>query len=607
MGEIYAVLNDDFSLQSVQNRRSKGGFKATIFIFVMIGLENIGFVANMVSLVIYFMNVMKFDISGSATTLTNFLGTAFMLTLLGGFISDSFVNRLNTTLAFGVIELLGYVLLIIQARKKSLQPALPCGKSSCVKGGQALLFYSAIFLMALGVGGIRGALPALGADQFNQKDSKERKYVGSFFNWFLLSITIGATIGVTIIVWVSSNTSWYMGFLISMSAATVGLIILAFGQPYFRVRVPAESPLSRVLQVFVVAVRNRKLELPENSNELYEIDDQDSSSHVECIPRSTQFRSLDKATILPKGFKPMKWRVCTVTQVEEVKILTRMMPIILSTILMNTCLAQLQTLSIQQGTIMNTRIGKFNVPPASIPVIPLIFMSVLIPVYEFAFVPIIRKITGHPNGITHLQRVGVGLVLSAISMAIAGLVEVKRKNAFNNHGEKISLFWLSFHYAIFGVADMFTLVGLMEFFYSEAPAGMRSLSTSFSWVSLSIGYFLSSVLVELTDLVTSKITKSKKGWIEGIDLNHNHVELFYWFLAILSVLNFANYLYWASWYKYKKEVSESEMEVALKVGPTNQKQEEEEGKGGGAMTESKKGLADEGKEENGRMIEEKGN
>lgn len=130
------------------------------------------------------------------------------------------------------------------------------------------------------------------------------------------------------------------------------------------------------------------------------------------------------------------------------KILTRMMPILLSTILMNTCLAQLQTFSVQQGTIMNTRISGFDIPPASITVIPLVFMSVLKPVYEFAFVQILRGITGHPNGITLLQRVGVGLVLSAISMGIAGIVEVRRKHEFNHHNHRISLFWLSFHYAI---------------------------------------------------------------------------------------------------------------------------------------------------------------
>lgn len=70
------------------------------------GLDNIGFVANMVNLVLYFMNVMHFSISGSANTTTNYLGTVFLLTLVGGLISDSYMNRLNTCLLFGGIELL---------------------------------------------------------------------------------------------------------------------------------------------------------------------------------------------------------------------------------------------------------------------------------------------------------------------------------------------------------------------------------------------------------------------------------------------------------------------------------------------------------------------
>jgi len=275
-------------------------------------------------------------------------------------------------------------------------------------------------------------------------------------------------------------------------------------------------------------------------------------------------RLLDKAAVLPKGMEASKWRVCRVTQVEEVKILTRMRPILLSTILMNTCLAQLQTFSVQQGTIMNTYIHRFDVPSASIPVIPLVFMSLLIPVYEFALVPILRKITGHPNGITHLQRVGVGLVLSAISMGIAGIIEVKRKHEFIHHNHRISLFWLSLHYAIFGIADMFTFVGLLEFFYKEAPAGMRSLSTSFSWLSLSIGYYLSTAFVELINLVTGKLSKSKTGWLEGRDMNKSHLESFYWFLAVLSILNFVNYVFWAKWYKYKTDAPIDE-EMLLKA------------------------------------------
>ena len=108
---------------------------------------------------------------------------------------------------------------------------------------------------------------------------------------------------------------------------------------------------------------------------------------------------------------------------------------------------------------------------------------------------------------------------------------------------------------------MFTLVGLMEFFYKEAPTAMRSLSTSFSWLFLSIGYFLSSAFVELIGVVTRKASKSKTGWLDGIDMNKNHLELFYWFLAILSLLNVANYVFSAKWYKYKKDVPIDEVKL----------------------------------------------
>lgn len=246
---------------------------------------------------------------------------------------------------------------------------------------------------------------------------------------------------------------------------------------------------------------------------------------------------------------------------EEVKILTRMLPIIASTIITNTCLAQLQTFSVLQGYFMDPHLGSLKIPTASIPVIPLLFMSVLIPLYEFLVVPFARKLTGHPSGITQLQRVGVGLVLLVVSMSIAGVIEVKRRDQALKYPLKpISVFWLSFQYGVFGIADMFAMVGLMEFFYKEAPKGMRSLATSFALISLSFGYFLSSAFVSIINAITKRITPSKQGWLHGEDLNQNNLNLFYWFLAILSLLNFGNYLFWASWYKYKPDNNDAKQE-----------------------------------------------
>lgn len=98
---------------------------------------------------------------------------------------------------------------------------------------------------------------------------------------------------------------------------------------------------------------------------------------------------------------------------------------------------------------------------------------------------------------------------------------------------------------------MFTLVGLMEFFYSEAPSGMRSLATSFSLLTISLGSFLSSVFVKIVEAITGRMASNGQGWLYGLDLNMNHLDRFYWLLALMSCVNFGVYVLCANWYKYR--------------------------------------------------------
>lgn len=139
----------------------------------------------------------------------------------------------------------------IQAYDKDLHPN-PCGKSSCVEGGKAVMFYTSLCLLALGAGGVKGALPTLGGDQFDSKDLKERKLLGSYFNWYLLSTILGSMVGVTAIVWVSMNRAWYWGFFIGTITALFGYIVLALGKPFYRFQPLGKSPLVRVTQVLLL-------------------------------------------------------------------------------------------------------------------------------------------------------------------------------------------------------------------------------------------------------------------------------------------------------------------------------------------------------------------
>ncbi|KAF9620646.1 hypothetical protein IFM89_013672 [Coptis chinensis] len=541
-----------------------GGMSISVLILAAFAFENMATFALSVNLITYFNGAMHYDIADAANALTNYQGTSYIITIVVAFLADTYIGRFKATAGLG--------LLTIQAHYSKLKPP-PCNifdrTAVCekVSGGNAVLMFSALYLIAIGSGGIKAALPAHGADQFDEKDPKEVRQMSSYFNWFLLATSLGAAVSLTFIVWVQDNKGFDAGFGLSTVAMVLVLIVFVSGLPRYRIQViKGTNALTEIFQVYVASIRNRKLTHPGNPKELYEIDrDKEAAVDQEFLPHRKTLRFLDKAAIQttpvsnPADVNP--WKLCRVTQVENAKIILGMIPIFCSTIIMSTCLAQLQTFSIQQGLTMDTRItNSFHIPPASLPIIPVAFLLIIIPFYDRIFVPFARKFTGHTTGITHLQRIGVGLVLSSMSMASAALLEVKRKETARNHGMldaipvleplPISVFWLSFQYFIFGIADLFTTVGLLEFFYSEAPKGLKSLSTCFLWSSMSLGYFFSTILIEIVNSATKNLTSSK-GWLAGNNINKNHVNLFYWLLSLLSMINFFNYLFWAKRYKYR--------------------------------------------------------
>ena len=69
-------------------------------------LENLAFLANASNLVMYLSHYMHFSPSKSANNVTDFMGTAFLLALLGGFLSDAFFTSYLIYLISAAIQLL---------------------------------------------------------------------------------------------------------------------------------------------------------------------------------------------------------------------------------------------------------------------------------------------------------------------------------------------------------------------------------------------------------------------------------------------------------------------------------------------------------------------
>ncbi|XP_009360402.2 protein NRT1/ PTR FAMILY 4.6 [Pyrus x bretschneideri] len=555
-------------------RGRHGGMLASSLVLVAEVLENLAYLANSSNLVMYLKDYMHLSPSKAANNVTDFMGTAFLLALLGGFLSDAFFTTYHIYLISTVIEFLGLILLTVQARLPSLKPP-SCTKDSLdnpcqeVEGGKAAMLFLGLYLVALGVGGIKGSLPSHGAEQFDESTPQGRKQRSTFFNYYVFCLACGGLIAVTLVVWIEDNKGWEWGFGIATISILLSIPVFLAGSTLYRNKIPNGSPLTTIFKVLIAATLHSCVTgspsnaivsmAPTPSSILItkavsepNIVEEDYATDNQTPTESLKF--LNRAVVVNK---PVHDKLqCTVKQVEEVKIVLKILPIFACTIMLNCCLAQLSTFSVQQAATMDTKLGSLKVPPASLPIFPVLFIMIIAPVYDFFIIPFARRAKKSEMGITHLQRIGAGLALSIIAMAIAALVEIKRKRVASNTGMldsteplPITFFWIALQYLFLGSADLFTLTGLLEFFFTEAPTSMRSLATALTWASLAMGYYLSSVIVSVVNDVSGKYSDHK--WLSGKMLNQYHLERFYWLMCVLSGLNFLHYLFWATRYKYR--------------------------------------------------------
>lgn len=142
----------------------------------------------------------------------------------------------------------------MQARSSSLQPPkcdpkqleIPCQQ---VHGAKAALLFSGLYLVALGVGGIKGSLPAHGAEQLDGSTPRGRKQRSTFFNYFVFSLAGGSLIAVTLVVWIEDNKGWQWGFGISTLTILLSIPMFLAGSTFYRNKTPLGSPLTTVCKV----------------------------------------------------------------------------------------------------------------------------------------------------------------------------------------------------------------------------------------------------------------------------------------------------------------------------------------------------------------------
>lgn len=166
--------------------------------------------------------------------------------------------------------------LTLTASVNGLRPS--CDNSSChATTSQRAVCFVALYMIALGTGGIKPCVSSFGADQFDETDNTEKEKKSSFFNWFYLSINIGALIASSVLVWIQMNVGWNWGFGIPAVAMGIAVVFFFLGSPLYRLQKPGGSPLTRIIQVIVASCRKFNVKIPDDKSLLYETRDAESN------------------------------------------------------------------------------------------------------------------------------------------------------------------------------------------------------------------------------------------------------------------------------------------------------------------------------------------
>jgi len=545
-------------------RSKRGGWTACSFIVVYELFERMAYYGIASNLIIYLTDKLHQGTVEASNNVTNWSGTVFLTPLLGAYVADAYLGRYWTFVVGSAIYFMGMVLLVLSVTLPALKPP-PCDAGVCPKASalQLGVYFGGLYIVAFGNGGTKPNISTIGADQFDEFDPREKMHKLSFFNWWMFNIFLGILFSSTVLVYLQDNVSWAIGYGIPTLGLLVSIAVFLAGTKLYRHRVPQGSPFTSMGRVLAAALFKWNVPVPTDAKELHELD-------LEVYTRKRKFRMdstnsmrfLNKAAVKDDGGgSPARWSLCTVTQVEETKQIIKLVPLLVTTFVPCTLIAQTTTLFVKQGATMNRHMGPhFQIPPASLGAFVTLTMLIAIVVYDRVLVRAVRRYTKNPRGITILKRMGIGMFLQVVTMGIASATESRRLAYARSQGlDKtggelgLTIFVLLPQFVLMGLADAFLVAGMIEFFYDQAPESMKSLGTAMSLTAYGIGNILSSFLLSTVTRITGE---RGNAWVTN-NLNASNLDYYYAFLTVLGGINFLAFLALSGVYRYKAESTET--------------------------------------------------
>ena len=352
-----------------------------------------------------------FDETDAKFWLHLFIFSTYGLSLIGAFVSDVYWGKYKTIISLSIIYCVGHFVLALIETK--------------------IGFFVGCSLIAIGAGGIKPCVSAHVGDQFDESNAH---LIDKMYNWFYLSINVGA-----VIAYLSAEPLLRSEYLIAHDLN----VALAFGLP-------------GVLMVIATVVfwlgRKKFVHVPAAGWALYR-----------------------KELFSRKGLK----------------MLGKLAPIYIFLAVFWSLFDQtagawvLQAQSDLMIKTVNLGFTSIVVYPSQLGVMNAIFIVLFIPIFSYLVYPQLQKYIR----LNYINKMTIGMVLAACSFALIAWVQARM-----DQGIAMNISWQILAYVVLTAAEIFVSISSLEFSYTQAPKSLKSLILSFWLLAVAVGNLFTALV-----------------------------------------------------------------------------------------------------------------
>ncbi|WP_031568506.1 oligopeptide:H+ symporter [Rheinheimera texasensis] len=392
----------------------------------------------------------------------SFVIGVYFFPLLGGYLADKFLGKYRTILYLSILYCIGHAFLAVFETNK--------------EG-----FYAGLFLIALGSGGIKPLVSAFMGDQFDQSN---KHLARKAFDWFYFTINFGSFFASLLMPLVLKHygAAWAFG----LPGALMALATLFFwlGRArYVHVAPEPDNPHS-FLQVVKTALLSKQA------------GQADKGLYLACAGVALALFSLSQTSNLGFVAAFCLALVCIMgfggagaaLQLDRARAAHPAaavdgVRVVLRVLVLFALVTPFWSLFDQKASTWVLQANQMSRPewfePAMMQALNPLLVMILIPFNNFVLYPLLEK-----SGlkITALRRMGAGIAFSGFAWIVAGSLQVWLDN-----GHIVSILWQMLPYALLTFGEVMVSATGLEFAYSQAPAAMKGIITSFWQLSVTIG------------------------------------------------------------------------------------------------------------------------